>query len=143
VFSDAVREQLTRSAAPPGVQVNPDLLRATIASEVAAVKNLRELGVRILAGSDADAPNPTAHGISLHRELELLAAAGLAPSEVLSAATAKTADAFRLADRGRILAGARADLLLVRGDPTSDALVTRDILRVWKAGVIVDRTVRN
>jgi imidazolonepropionase-like amidohydrolase len=142
VLSDGVREQLTRSAAPPGVQVNTDLLRATIASEVAAVKNLRELGVRILAGSDADQPNPTAHGISLHRELELLASAGLSPPEVLAAATAKTADAFRLTDRGRILAGRRADLVLVRGDPTSDVLVTRDILRVWKAGVTVDRTVR-
>jgi imidazolonepropionase-like amidohydrolase len=141
VISDGLREQLTRFAAPAGV--NPDLLRTTLASEVAAVKNLREMGVRLLAGSDADTPNPTAHGISLHRELELFAAAGLNAAEILSAATAKTADAFRLADRGRIMAGRRADLVLVRGDPTSDVLVTRDILRVWKAGVPVDRIVRH
>ena len=142
VLSEGLREQLTRTVAPPGVQVNLELLRATFTSQVAAIQNLREIGVRVLAGSDADAPNPSAHGISLHRELELLATAGLSPVEVLSAVTAKTADAFRLSDRGRIVEGRRADLLLVRGDPTSDVLMTRDILRVWKGGVAVDRTVR-
>ncbi len=32
----------------------------------------------------------------------------------------------------------RADMLLVRGDPTTDILATRNISRVWKAGVEVD-----
>jgi imidazolonepropionase-like amidohydrolase len=34
-----------------------------------------------------------------------------------------------------------ADLLLVRGDPTSDVLAIRDIVRVWKSGVEVDRMI--
>jgi serine/threonine protein kinase len=50
-------------------------------------------------------------------------------------------EAFRLADRGRMLPVRRADLLLVRGDPTSDLLSIRDIVRIWKSGVEVDRTV--
>jgi imidazolonepropionase-like amidohydrolase len=65
----------------------------------------------------------------------------LSSSEILAAATASTADAFRLGDRGRILPGRRADLLLIRGDPTSDVLAIRDIVRVWKSGVEVDRMV--
>ena len=77
----------------------------------------------------------------MHREMELFNNAGLSPSEVLTAATAGSADAFRLADRGRIIAGRRADLLLVRGAPTSDLLSIRDIVRVWKSGVEVNRTV--
>jgi imidazolonepropionase-like amidohydrolase len=53
--------------------------------------------------------------LEYHRELELLVKAGLTPSEALAAATANVADALRLSDRGRIIAGRRADLLLVRG----------------------------
>jgi len=44
-----------------------------------------------------------------------------------------------LDDRGQIAAGKRADLVLVKGDPTSDITSTRDIVSVWKAGVKVDR----
>jgi imidazolonepropionase-like amidohydrolase len=94
-----------------------------------------------LIGTDASRNNPAAHGISVHREMELFNNAGLSPSQVLTAATASSADAFRLADRGRIIPGRRADLLLVRGDPTSDLLSIRDIARIWKSGVEVNRTV--
>ena len=34
----------------------------------------------------------------------------------------------------------RADLLLVKGDPTKNILATRDIVGIWKAGVAADRT---
>ena len=102
------------------------------------VKQLLAAGVPVLAGSDA--PNPgTAHGAALHRELELLVAAGLTPTQALAAATSVPAKAFRIADRGRIAKGLRADLLLVNGDPTRDITATRDIAGVWKGGVPLDR----
>jgi imidazolonepropionase-like amidohydrolase len=105
---------------------------------VAAVRQLQAAGVPILAGTDA--PNPgTAHGASLHRELQLLVEAGLTPAAALTAATAAPAAAFRLSDRGRIAPGLRADLLLVNGDPTVDILATRDVAAIWKVGVRVDR----
>jgi imidazolonepropionase-like amidohydrolase len=103
-----------------------------------AVRQLKAAGAPLLAGSDA--PNPgTAHGASLHRELELLVKAGLTPVEALAAATSTPARIFGLADRGRISQGLRADLLLVSGDPTKDILATRDIVGIWKAGVPFDR----
>jgi imidazolonepropionase-like amidohydrolase len=102
------------------------------------VRKLHEAGVPILAGTDA--PNPgTLHGVSLHRELELLVEAGLKPQEALAAATSVPAKRFGLADRGKIEPGARADLLLVRGDPTTDIRATRAIVAVWRAGVRLDR----
>ena len=103
-----------------------------------AVRRLKAARVPILAGTDA--PNPgTVHGASIHRELELLVKAGLTPVEALAAATSAPATQFRLSDRGRIEPGRRADLLLVKGDPTTDIKATRNIARVWKGGVAVDR----
>ena len=84
---------------------------------------------------------PPLVGVSLHRELELLVKSGLTPTQALASATANVADAFRLADRGRIWAGYRADLILVRGDPTVDITATRDVLRVWRSGVELNRSV--
>ena len=102
------------------------------------VRRFHEAGVIILAGTDV--PNPgTAHGVSMHRELELLVQAGLTPQEALAAGTSRPADCFGLDDRGRIAPGLRADLLLVRGDPTTDILATRDIVAVLRSGVRVDR----
>jgi imidazolonepropionase-like amidohydrolase len=105
---------------------------------LATVAELHAAGVELMAGSDA--PNPgTAHGASLHHELELLVRAGLTPTEALRAATATPARRFGLSDRGRIAPGQRADLLLVRGDPTADIRATRQIERVWKNGAPVQR----
>jgi len=94
--------------------------------------------VPVLAGTDA--PNAgTTYGATVHRELELLVAAGLTPQEALAAATSMPAAQFRLADRGRIAKGLRADLVLIDGDPATDIKATRRISAVWRAGVQVDR----
>ena len=117
-----------------GREPNPELM-ANILADVGA---LHAAGVPILAGSDA--PNPgTTHGASVHRELELLVRAGLSPVEALRAATAAAVDAFDLGDRGRIAAGLKADLILVRGDATADIRATRDIAAIWKDGVRFER----
>jgi imidazolonepropionase-like amidohydrolase len=111
----------------------------SLANALAAVAQLKAAGATILAGTDS--PNPgTAHGASIHRELELLVKGGLTPTEALTAATSTPAAVFHLADRGRIAPGLRADLLLVKGDPTVDIHATRDIVRIWKGGVALART---
>ncbi len=106
------------------------------------VNKLHRAGVRIVAGTDA--PNAgVEHGISLHRELELLVNAGLTPVDALKAATSSAATAFRLTGRGRIVPGAPADLVLVKGDPTNDILATRNIVSVWRCGRQLDRRRRD
>ena len=114
---------------PPGIGAKLKLAHAQ-----AAVGALRRAGVPVLAGTDAPSPG-LAHGLSLHRELELLVLSGLTPSEALASATSEPARAFGFHDRGRIAEGLRADLLLVNGDPTVDIRATRDIVGVWKLGV--------
>ncbi|MFI5697380.1 amidohydrolase family protein [Kribbella sp. NPDC051586] len=94
---------------------------------------LLRAGVPVLAGTDA--PNPgLVFGASLHRELGHLVAAGLTPAEALVAATSAPAEVFGLADRGRLMVGARADLVQVDGDPLADIAATQRVRRTWIAG---------
>ena len=103
------------------------------AIEAANIAALAKAGVPILAGTDAGNP-ATWYGISLHRELDLLVKAGLTPTQALAGATGATAKAFRLADRGRIAPGLKADLLLVDGDPTVNIGDVHKIAEIWKDG---------
>ncbi len=104
----------------------------------ASVMALHKAGVDILAGCDVSEPLPIlgglAHGASLHHELQLLVAAGLAPIEALRAATSTPARRFGLNDRGRIAIGSLADLVLVEGDPTTNISDTLSIRTVWHRG---------
>jgi imidazolonepropionase-like amidohydrolase len=104
-----------------------------------ALRQLTAAGVAVLAGTDTSLPTAAlgvfGYGATLHGELELLVDGGLSPTQTLIAATSAPARAFRLADRGYIRPGMRADLLMVDGDPTSDIRDTRNIVAVWKRGV--------
>ncbi len=103
------------------------------------VMDLHRAGVDILVGTDVSVPVPTlgglAHGVSVHHEMQLLVEAGFTPVEALQSATSKTARRFYLDDRGRIVEGARADLVLVDGDPTTHISDTFSIREVWQRGI--------
>lgn len=104
------------------------------------VKAFHDAGVDILAGTDFSVPNVggMVPGVSLHHELQLLVKAGLTPIEALRSATSVPARRFGLNDRGRIINGARADLLLVKGDPTTNISDTLSIESIWRQGVLLD-----
>ncbi|MFF7475740.1 amidohydrolase family protein [Streptomyces sp. NPDC008092] len=112
---------------------------AAFAGALRSVGLLHGAGVPILAGTDTNTtegvPFSPEHGSSLHHELELLVRAGLRPLEALTAATTLPARLFGLTDRGTITPGARADLVLLDGDPLSDIRATRALQRVWCAGI--------
>jgi imidazolonepropionase-like amidohydrolase/ABC-type multidrug transport system permease subunit len=91
-------------------------------------------GVPVLAGSDAGNP-VTFHGISLIRELELLAQAGMPLTDVLKAATSRAADRLGQSSLGRISAGAVADLVVLDADPTEQIGAYRKVARVYLGGV--------
>ena len=62
-----------------------------------------------------------APGFSLHRELQLLRAAGLTPYEVIHAATrAPAAFLGQASEFGTIAVGQRADLVLLSDNPLTD-----------------------
>ena len=102
------------------------------------VMDLYNAGVDILVGTDVSVPVASlgglAHGASVHHELQLLVEAGFSPIEALRAATSVPARRFSLTDRGRIVEGARADLVLVEGDPITNISDLLSIKAVWSKG---------
>jgi imidazolonepropionase-like amidohydrolase len=90
-------------------------------------------GVPVIAGSDAGNPI-TFHGISLIRELELLAQAGMPLTDVLKSATSRAADRMGQAQLGRISAGAVADLVVLSDDPTEHVSAYRHVKTVYLGG---------
>jgi imidazolonepropionase-like amidohydrolase len=103
-----------------------------------AVK-LLAAGVLVAAGTDAPYPG-VFQGEGLHRELELLVAAGLSPLQAIRLATH---DAARLlqadGEWGSLRPGLKADVLVVAGRPHERISDTRRIELVVKEGRVLDR----
>jgi imidazolonepropionase-like amidohydrolase len=79
----------------------------------------------------------TAYGLSVHQELYLFThKCGLTPEEALKSATSVTAKRFGWHDRGRIVKGLNADLVLVEGNPLEDIDNTLNLRGVWREGVL-------
>jgi imidazolonepropionase-like amidohydrolase len=60
----------------------------------------------------------------------------MTPEEALRSATSLTARRFRFLDRGRLVEGLKADLLLVEGNPLVDIDATLNVRGVWRDGVL-------
>ena len=106
---------------------HPAADRAIIIRERRAfVLELERAGAPLLAGSDAGI-DVVAAGSSLHDELGELVQAGLSPARVLRMATLDAARFLGLTDQGRVEVGARADLVLLAGNPLGDIGETRGI----------------
>jgi imidazolonepropionase-like amidohydrolase len=104
---------------------------------LAFTKHLHDAGVLLTAGTDMGNPW-TVPGTSFHRELELLAAAGIPPLAVLSIATRNGAESLgKLAEFGTIAVGKYADMVALQGDPTADIRNTRRIAWVMQAGTLL------
>jgi imidazolonepropionase-like amidohydrolase len=104
----------------------------------ALIKSLHGAGVKILSG--ADAPQVmNVPGVATHRELVLLAAAGLTPYQVLESSTRNVAEFFGTAkDRGTIEAGKIADLVLLEASPLERIENTSRIAGVMVGGRWMD-----
>jgi imidazolonepropionase-like amidohydrolase len=120
--------------------MSPAVMDAAYASSVADVRRMHELGVEILAGTDAGSVL-VYPGFALHDELRLLVDdAGLSPRAALWSATVGPARFARLDDRlGTLSAGKIADVVLLDADPLTDIRNTRRINAVIQAGRVFPR----
>ena len=93
-------------------------------------------GVRMCMGGDVGV---FAHGQNA-REMELMVAGGMTPTQALIAATWGNARWFGLDKKlGAVKVGLLADLIAVEGDPTADISAVRRIALVMKGGAVVAR----
>jgi len=114
--------------------------RARFEAAKEVVGALARGGVTILAGTDS----PTfynAPGESLHEEMALLHEAGLSAEEAIAAATNRAEEVLGDPQPGRIEPGARADLVLLRGDPVEavERGLPLDIAAVVASGRLYSR----
>jgi imidazolonepropionase-like amidohydrolase len=100
------------------------------------MKRLNEVGKDIVAAGTDQSSGP-----ALHRELELLAGAGISAADIVVIATRNAARALgRLENLGTIEVGKLADVVLLRADPTRDIQNAKQIDSVIKNGQVIDRS---
>lgn len=118
---------------PPPLQSVMDGLGVTFEGITAHAGAMHAAGVRLVAGADSGVAPGKPHGVLPWAVVEHVEA-GARPVEALAAATGLAADSLGVGDRvGRLRAGLSADLVLVEGDPTADALaVTRPVAVVCR-----------
>jgi imidazolonepropionase-like amidohydrolase/phosphohistidine phosphatase SixA len=127
----------------------PEAAKAFVDLRRRIVRIFHGAGVPMMAGSDT-AQFFHIWGPGLIEEVEALHAAGLTPMAALRSATVVPRDYFRSlpnggsgrgwkADFGTIEPGARADLILLRGDPSRDLKALRRLDSVVAAGKLHDR----
>ena len=103
------------------------------------LKTLYDAGVRIALGSDSGGEYFRFTGYFEHRELELMAEAGIPPAEVIRIGTQVSADLLGVADSGTLEPGKRGDFIVVAGEPYQNVAETRDIAEVFMAGTRLER----
>jgi imidazolonepropionase-like amidohydrolase len=96
-------------------------------------------GGLLLAGPDPTGNGGVIPGFGDQREVELLVEAGFAPEQAIRIATLNGATYLGLADRiGSIAPGKDADLVVVKGDPSTTIADIENVAIVFKDGVGYD-----
>ncbi|MET9290337.1 amidohydrolase family protein [Streptomyces sp. NPDC003077] len=109
-------------------QMGPERSKAMI--EV--IQEMREAGVRFIAGTDAGVPG--ARFDDYVGMLEFFASLGFKHAEILDMATVNPAHALGLSDTGALAPGMRADLIIIDGNPLTELAALRRIQHVFTAG---------
>jgi imidazolonepropionase-like amidohydrolase len=109
-------------------------VKLVVGQHAASFRLAAEAGVPIAMGTDAVG---FPHGRNLE-ELELMAANGLAPLEVLKATTSNAARLLGVdGDRGTVETGKRADLVLLDGNPLEFTKLAERVAAVYQDGNLV------
>lgn len=130
-----ILEDLTSPERQTNTQNSKSAQAYKMALEVAKknLKTLSDNGVKIVMGTDAGPP-ARFQGYFEHKELELMAASGLTPMQVLVAATGNSAQYLGLEGIGSLEKGKWADFLVLTANPLENISNTQKLQSVWIAG---------
>jgi imidazolonepropionase-like amidohydrolase len=99
-------------------------------------KLMADAGVAIVLGSDSFCGRGQ-FGQNTLEEAELMEAAGMAPRDILVAATSRAAWHIQRPDMGLIAPGKRADMILLKADPTKSVANLRSLAATISNGELV------
>ncbi|MCQ4079766.1 amidohydrolase family protein [Streptomyces sp. RB6PN25] len=99
---------------------------------VDVIQQMREAGVRFIAGTDAGVPG--ARFGDYVGMLEFFQSLGFSHAEIIDMATTNSAYALGLNDTGSLSPGKRADLIVIDGDPLRHLDALRRVRHVFTAG---------
>jgi len=101
-------------------------------------KRVAQEGARVVMGGHTSVPF-AGRGEAPWRELELLVESGFTPIEAISAATGTAAGfLYRSKEFGTLRPGLKADIIVLRGDPSRDIAAIRTVDRVMVDGRWID-----
>jgi len=139
----AVMERIARegvvvsvtSGSVPALGTPPPAIVQRAAAILENHGRLRRAGVRMIPGTDAGLSPGKPHDVLPYGLSSLVEQVGMTTAEALRAATSVAAAAIGLSGRkGRLVAGADADLLAVRGNPLDDIGAVHKVEAVFRAG---------
>jgi imidazolonepropionase-like amidohydrolase len=135
-FSEPLAERIAERGIVvcPTINVNaPYVIELTGIVPGEHVRAMHDLGVPIIAGTDAGIDNTPHH--QFLGGLEYLVTLGFTPAQVLAMATTGAAAALGVDEiTGRLSPGYEADLIVVDGDPLSDIAALGGLRRVVARG---------
>jgi imidazolonepropionase-like amidohydrolase len=99
---------------------------------------LSAAGAKVVLGADTGLEDHL-FGLAEHLELQAMVDGGMTPAQALVAATSRAAEYLHLDDRGSLVPGKRADLLVLDASPLADVVNARRISRTFINGVEIDR----
>jgi imidazolonepropionase-like amidohydrolase len=137
-MSDQARLAFT-SARLRGVENKKSVGAALFKLEMDFEREFFKAGGLLLAGLDPTGIGGVVAGFGDQREVELLVEAGLTPLEAIKVATFNGAAFMGKSDVfGTVAAGKRADLVVVKGDPSKTIADIEKVELVFKDGVAYD-----
>ncbi len=103
-----------------------------------SLAKLAAAGAKVVLGADTGLEDHF-FGLAEQLELQAMVDGGMTPAQALVAATSRAAEYLHLDDRGSLVAGKRADLLVLDASPLDDIVNARRISGMFIDGVEIDR----
>ncbi len=141
---DSLSDEEIQKMVAQGIRMNTtfSVLKSynAIGASVDNLMRFAKAGGRVVFGSDHNGgPNRSAFELGMPMfEVEKMQKAGMAPLQIITAATKTAAEACnRLSEIGTVEPGKSADLLIVDGDPLRDLQALKQVKMVVHKGTII------
>jgi imidazolonepropionase-like amidohydrolase len=121
----------------PGSRPPPAAMLQRMSAIIANHGRLFRAGATMVPGTDAGISPAKPHDVLPYSLRALVDQVGMTPQQALRAATSVAASAIGQASKGRLAAGADADVLVLRGDPVADIAAVSNVAAVFKGGIRV------